>query len=103
VGLLAPLLWDENLCTAAKDLGVKAYLKDRFDSLSRIAAVRAPLLVMQDGRDRVIPLQSGRELFAAAPEPKEIWIAPEGGHNDLARFGALTTAIDFIRRRTPVG
>jgi len=84
-------------------LPVDLLLKDRFDSLSRIGAVRAPLLVMQGGLDRVVPPRSGRELFAAAPEPKEIWIAPDGGHNDLARFGALTTAVDFIRRHTPAG
>jgi uncharacterized protein len=84
-------------------LPVDLLLKDRFDSLSRIAGVRAPLFVMQGGRDGVVPPQSGRELFAAAPEPKEIWIAPDGGHNDLTSFGALTAAVDFIRRHAPAG
>ena len=84
-------------------LPVDLLLRDRFDALSRIAAVRAPLLVLQGGRDQVVPPQSGRELFAAAPEPKEIWVAPEGGHNDLADFGALDKAVDFIRRHAPAG
>ena len=81
-------------------LPVDLILKDRFDSLSRIGAVKSPILVLQGGRDNVIPAESGRELFAAAPEPKEIWVAPDGGHNDLASFGALAVADDFIRRHS---
>jgi uncharacterized protein len=82
-------------------LPVDLLLKDRFDSLSRIAAVRAPILVMQGDHDEVIPAASGRELFAAAPQPKEIWVAPNGGHNDLASFGALAVATTFMRRYAP--
>jgi fermentation-respiration switch protein FrsA (DUF1100 family) len=81
-------------------LPVDLILKDRFDSLSRIGAVKAPILVLHGERDTVIPTASGRELFAAAPEPKEIWVAPNGGHNDLASFGALAAADDFIRRHS---
>jgi fermentation-respiration switch protein FrsA (DUF1100 family) len=81
-------------------LPVDLILKDRFDSLSRIGAVKSPILVLQGGRDNVIPIESGRELFAAAPEPKEIWVAPDGGHNDLVSFGALAAADDFIRRHS---
>jgi fermentation-respiration switch protein FrsA (DUF1100 family) len=81
-------------------LPVDLILKDRFDSLSRIGAVKAPILVLLGGRDTVIPTASGRELFAAAPEPKEIWVAPNGGHDDLASFGATAVADDFIRRHS---
>jgi len=81
-------------------LPVDLILKDRFDSLSRIGAVKSPILVLHGGGDTVIPVASGRELFAAAPEPKEIWVAPDGGHNDLASFGALAVADDFIRRHS---
>jgi fermentation-respiration switch protein FrsA (DUF1100 family) len=80
-------------------LPVSLMLKDRFDSLSRIAKVRAPILVMQGGRDQVVPPVLGRELFAAAPEPKEFWSTPDGGHDDLFDFGADAAAIDFIERR----
>ncbi len=72
---------------------------DRFDSLSRIGAVTAPILIVLGGRDRVVPARLGQALFAAAPEPKERWIAPEAGHEDLARFGALDAAVAFIERR----
>ncbi|HEX4695021.1 alpha/beta hydrolase, partial [Sphingomonas sp.] len=76
----------------------KLLVLDRFDALSRIGQVRAPLLVLQGGRDPVVPPHFGDALFAAAMEPKERWFAPEGGHEDLARFGALDAVVDFIAR-----
>jgi fermentation-respiration switch protein FrsA (DUF1100 family) len=50
-------------------------------------------------RDRVVPARFGHALFAAAPEPKEGWFPPAGGHEDLARLGALEVVFDFIKRR----
>jgi hypothetical protein len=72
---------------------------DRFDSLSRIGKVKAPILVLHGERDRVVPIRFGRALFDAAPEPKESWFAPEAGHEDLARYGGLDAAVAFIERR----
>jgi fermentation-respiration switch protein FrsA (DUF1100 family) len=72
---------------------------DRFDSRSRIAKVRAPILVLHGERDRVVPVCYGRALFDAAPEPKEGWFVREAGHEDLARYGGLDAAVDFIERR----
>jgi uncharacterized protein len=74
-------------------------LIDRFDSLSRIGRLEAPLLVLHGERDRVIPVRYGRALLDAAPEPKEGWFAPEGGHEDLARYGSLDVVVAFIDRR----
>jgi uncharacterized protein len=79
-------------------LPVGLMLKDRFDSLSRIAQVRAPLLIIQGERDQVVPPEHGRELFAAAPEPKQFWVASEGGHEDLYEHGAGNIVLDFLRR-----
>jgi uncharacterized protein len=74
-------------------------VRDRFDSLSRIGRIAAPLLVLHGGRDRVVPIRLGRSLFDAASEPKEGWFVPEAEHEDLAAFGALEAAIAFIERR----
>jgi fermentation-respiration switch protein FrsA (DUF1100 family) len=72
---------------------------DRFDSLSRIRKVKAPILVLHGERDRVVPIRYGRTLLDAAPEPKEGWFAPEAGHEDLARYGSLDVVVAFIDRR----
>ncbi len=71
---------------------------DRYDSLARIGQVVAPILMLHGGRDNVVPLSLGKKLFAAAPEPKEQWIAPRAGHGDLDDFGALDIAVGFIER-----
>jgi uncharacterized protein len=80
---------------------VSLMLIDRFDSLSRIAQVRSPILIFQGERDQIIPPALGRELFAAASEPKEFWSTPEGGHDDLYSYGAAETVFDFLRRHVP--
>ena len=74
-------------------------LHDRFDSMSRIARVTAPLLVLHGERDRVVPVRHGRALLAAATAPKEGWFSRGGSHENLAQFGALDAATAFIERR----
>ncbi len=54
-----------------------------YDSLARIGKVKAPLLVIHGDRDTIVPLDLGRELFKAAPKPKEMWVVPGADHNDL--------------------
>ena len=78
---------------------VSVLLRSRFDSLSAIGRVTAPILVLHGEHDRVVPIRFGRAMLAAAPEPKEGWFSPDGGHEDLARFGALDAVFDFIARR----
>jgi uncharacterized protein len=73
-------------------------LQDRFDSMSRIGNVKAPILILHGDRDRVVPVRFGRALFDAAPEPKQFWFSPQAGHEDLARFGALDAAVAFVER-----
>jgi fermentation-respiration switch protein FrsA (DUF1100 family) len=77
---------------------VRLIQRDRYDSLSLIGTIRAPLLVLQGERDEVIPVALGRKLFAAGNQPKEAWFAPSGHHNDLREHGALEVAIGFIGR-----
>jgi fermentation-respiration switch protein FrsA (DUF1100 family) len=72
---------------------------DRFDSLSRIARVRATILVLHGESDRVVPIRFGRALLDAAPDPKEGWFAPEAGHEDLACYGGLDVVVAFIDHR----
>ena len=76
---------------------VALLLRDRFDLIDRIGAVRAPVLVMTGAKDAIVPPSMGRAVFAAAPEPKLFWLAPNAGHNDLAEAGAFDVVQNFVR------
>jgi hypothetical protein len=76
---------------------------DRFDSLRVIGGVRAPVLVLHGALDRIVPVEMGRAIYAAAPAPKQLWIAPQAGHMDLVEAGAIDVAGKFIERVTSSG
>lgn len=54
-----------------------------YDSKAKIAAVKAPLLVIHGGRDEIIDVEMGRQLHGLGNEPKDLWIVPAAGHNNL--------------------
>ena len=56
---------------------------DAYPSLRLIAGLRAPLLVIHGERDEIVPAEHGRALYDAAPEPKQLRVLPDVGHNDL--------------------
>ena len=80
---------------------VRWLLRDRFESSRYIASVQAPVLVMHGARDQIIPLAMGEAIHAAAPEPKELWIAPDADHVDLIEAGAIAAAADFVSKHVP--
>ncbi len=62
---------------------VRRMMRSRFDSLSKISAVTAPLLLSHGDDDELIPIELGRQLFdAAGSQQKEFLPFPELGHND---------------------
>ena len=77
-------------------------LRDRFDSAARIAAVDCPLLILAGDRDRIVPLESSRRLFAAAPAAGRRMVVFEGaGHNDrlwLDGEEMIAVVLDFLGR-----
>ncbi|MDQ2088313.1 alpha/beta hydrolase [Marimonas arenosa] len=76
-----------------------ARMQNRWNSLDRIAALRAPLLVLHGTRDAVIPIGMGRRLFAAAPsQQKQFHAVPGGQHTDLWRSDTLPVLWRFIER-----
>jgi fermentation-respiration switch protein FrsA (DUF1100 family) len=71
-------------------------VKDRYASIDKIAGIGAPLLVVHGERDGVVPVRMGREIFAAAREPKEaLWLV-KADHNDLFEHGVGPAAVAFI-------
>jgi uncharacterized protein len=61
---------------------VSLLLRDRFDAAAVAGRLAAPLLVVAGERDRIVPADHSRRLFAAAPEPKRLVVLPGVDHND---------------------
>lgn len=77
---------------------VRWLLLDRYDSLSKMAQVKAPVLVIQGTADEVIPQQLGQRLFEAASQPKEaVWVNG-ASHNNIYQYGNWPQVLDFIAR-----
>lgn len=55
--------------------------KSRFDSIAKIAQVRAPVMIIHGREDKLIPFSMGQRLYAAAHEPKT-FLATQSGHDD---------------------
>jgi fermentation-respiration switch protein FrsA (DUF1100 family) len=77
-------------------LPVRPLLLDRFDNLSRIGAVNAPVLVLHGTRDEVVAPNLAQRLFDAANEPKALVMLPQAGHNDLYQYGASERILAFL-------
>jgi uncharacterized protein len=77
-------------------LPVKLFLIDRYPSAERIAGVTCPILVLHGNVDTIVPFESGKQLFDAAPAvsagsiPKTFVVLPGAGHNDI-QFTARDT------------
>lgn len=71
---------------------------DHFDSITRIRAIQAPLLIVHGDSDKVVPFQEGLALYNAANEPKQMVRLHLKHHNDLLTDPKFMKAvIGFIR------
>jgi hypothetical protein len=78
---------------------VRHLVRDKFDSLAKIRRISCPLFVMHGEADTVVPIRYGRELFAAAREPKESkWFA-DGTHTNFDELGGPAAVLSFLRRQ----
>ena len=95
--------------TSAVDVGARAYpilpvrwlMKDRYESLGRVAAIDAPLLIVHGEDDRTIPVAHGRRMLAAAREPKQGVFIAGAGHDDLRAHGADAAILRFLASTFP--
>lgn len=78
----------ESAFTSAADLGarhypwlpVRALLRHEYDTLGRIEAITAPILLAHSREDEIVPFEHTEHLYAAAGDARLLEM--EGGHND---------------------
>jgi fermentation-respiration switch protein FrsA (DUF1100 family) len=94
--------------TSAGDVGQKMFpflpvrwlVRNKYDTLSKIAGIHAPLLILHSRQDEFFPMSHAERLLAAAREPKRL-VELRGGHNDafLTSEETYRTALkDFLSR-----
>lgn len=80
-------------------------LRARYDLAKRLGEVRVPVLVMHGDRDHIVPLALGRQVYAAANEPKTFYLIPGADHNDTYVVGGeayFQRVLAFVRQASPV-
>jgi fermentation-respiration switch protein FrsA (DUF1100 family) len=98
VGPLADVLSPLLLVQLEPRLGV------RIDDLRPVAAVqsmRCPILIISGTKDVHTTVAQTQALFAAANEPKELWLVPGAAHVDLLRYdprGYEEHVLGFLER-----
>ena len=82
-------------------LPVQWVMSQKFDSVTKIAAVRMPVLVVHGDSDRYVPARFSKMLYDAARAPKQLLLVEGGTHNNSMRVGsaeyrdALTALFDW--------
>ena len=63
-------------------------LTERFDSIAKIGSLQIPVLFLHGSADPVIPAEMSQRLYAAAPEPKQLFLIPNAEHVSIYQPGA---------------
>jgi fermentation-respiration switch protein FrsA (DUF1100 family) len=80
-------------------------LRTKMDSLAKIPSVRCPKLFIHSAADEMVPYRLGRQLYDAAPAPKQFYEIQGALHNETDIIGgrAYFEAIgNFVRACAPV-
>lgn len=68
-------------------LPIGPFLQTKYEVKEKIKKTKVPLLVLHGERDEIVPIEQGRKVFDAAPEPKKLFIIAGAGHNDTYVVG----------------
>ncbi len=69
--------------------------------ITRIGDLNAPVLLISGTDDRHTTVAEAERLFAAARQPKELWIVPGGGHSNMHAYAGKqyeNRILDFLER-----
>ena len=75
---------------------VRLLIKDSFRSDLLIGTVTAPFLILHGDKDSIVPIALGDQLYKLITAPKRFVRFPGAWHNELAAYGALEAAKQFL-------
>lgn len=65
---------------------VNLILHQRFDSINKVRSLQMPVLFIHGTADWQVPATMSQQLYDAAPEPKQLLLVPQAGHNNTAEM-----------------
>ena len=87
-------------------LPVAAVLADRYPSISRIAQLATPLLVIAGDRDTLVPAELSQRLYERAGQPKRFVLVPDADHNSMELLDGMQMVdaiVRFLREHSVLG
>lgn len=78
-------------------------LKNKFNSIGRIASLRSPILFIHGDEDEIVPYELGQRLFEAAKAEKDFYTIRGAHHNDTYLIGGseyFDRFDRFVREKT---
>ncbi|WP_200867448.1 alpha/beta hydrolase [Leptolyngbya sp. Heron Island J] len=79
-------------------------LTQRFDSIAKVPQLEVPVLYIHGLEDDTTAAVMSEQLYKASPLPKQLWLVPEAGHNNVADTAGLkyvTTVETFVEQMQP--
>jgi fermentation-respiration switch protein FrsA (DUF1100 family) len=85
--------------------GIGSFVRTRYDTLSKVGRIGAPLMVLHGDRDDIAPSDMGVAVFDAATPPKRFYRIEGAGHNDTYSIGgsAYYEALGEFIDSLPIG
>ena len=77
--------------------GIHYLVRDRLDSLSKIAEIHDPILIIHGDRDHLIPITHGKKLAAAVTSCTQFITVPNAGHVDIPDQLIIKAVLDFFQ------
>jgi uncharacterized protein len=86
-------------------LGLPArwFVKVECSLAKKVAKLQVPVMVVHGEKDAIVPVDLGRQVFQAAHEPKQWYVVPGAGHNDVPYVGGslyFQKIVNFAQRVT---
>ncbi|MFM9267770.1 alpha/beta hydrolase [Tychonema sp. BBK16] len=80
-------------------------LTQRFDSVAKLDRLQMPVLFIHGTADTIVPVEMSKKLFDSAPEPKQLYIVPDAGHNNVAELAGhqyLERVSQFVQQANTI-
>jgi fermentation-respiration switch protein FrsA (DUF1100 family) len=77
--------------------GIHYLVRDPLESLSKIAEIHSPILIIHGDRDDLIPIAHGKKLAAAATSRTQFITVPNAGHVDIPDQLVIKAMLDFFQ------